>query len=56
MPAKLKKLQFKFFSFQLVNEKKSLFDPYLLVHDDTGFLVQFSLKDILEEFKFSIKI
>lgn len=48
MPAKLKKLQFKFFSFQHVIEKKSLYDPYILIYDDSGFIVQFSLKNILE--------
>ena len=57
MPAKLKELKFIAFKYQLIKGRKGMPpEPYILVHDDSGFLVQFSLAKIFEEFGMDIRL
>ena len=46
LPHKLKELKFGRFNYQLVKKGRGV-EPYLLLRDGTGFIVQFSLFDIL---------
>ena len=56
MPAKLKELKYISFKYQLVKTSKGVPEPYILVHDDSGFLVQFSMAKIFEDNKIDVKI
>ena len=47
LPHKLKQLKFGKFSYQLMHTKKGGVEPYILLRDDTGFIVQFPLSEIL---------
>ena len=55
MPPKLKTLKFVACKYQLVKSKKGFPEPFILCHDDSGFLVQFSLQNIFEEHKITPK-
>ncbi len=49
MPAKLKHLKFTCMSYQLMEEKRATPERYLLLTDDSGFIMQFPLSSLYEK-------
>lgn len=55
LPAKLKHLKFTSMSYQLMEEKRATPERYLLLTDDSGFIMQFSLSSLYEKAGIVIK-
>lgn len=55
LPTKLKHLKFTSMSYQLMEEKRATPERYILLTDDTGFIMQFSLSSLYEKAGITIK-
>ena len=50
MPSKIKHLKFINFRYQKIEETKGIYEHYVLISDETGFIIQFPLIKIYHEF------